>query len=245
MVGLALARWPRIGRLGLVGAAACAYSFVYFTGTVIYALGLGSAVVRTGVYPRWPASRWWSGSASSRRGCRTRPASWRPASGTSRSSAWGRHSWPRLRRCAREGDHTERSGRSGPRGRVRERQGLLRRHQDPEDRVDQDLAARDDHEQQHEQQPRDPRPMPKRRPRPAHTPPSSRPSRGRTRPCAARLWWMSFMRRTSFESVSGCLPVHSTTVRRTGTQVHQVQPWLDPETGSREGRRTTWEGCAG
>ena len=83
VMGLALARWPRLGRLGLVGAAAYAYSFVYFTGTVIYALvrgtpdfatlsdelgiwmtvhgvvmllgalGLGSAVVRTGVYPRW------------------------------------------------------------------------------------------------------------------------------------------------------------------------------------------------
>jgi hypothetical protein len=83
VLGLALARWPRLGRLGLVGAAAYAYSFVYFTGTVIYALvhdtadfaelseelgiwmtvhgvvmllgalGLGYAVLRSGVYPRW------------------------------------------------------------------------------------------------------------------------------------------------------------------------------------------------
>jgi hypothetical protein len=83
VVGLALARWPRLGRLGLVGAAVYAYAFVYFTGTVIYALvhhtadfaalsdelgvwmtvhgglmllgalGLGSAVLRSGVYPRW------------------------------------------------------------------------------------------------------------------------------------------------------------------------------------------------
>jgi hypothetical protein len=83
VVGLALARWPRLGRLGLVGAALYAYAFVYFTGTVIYALvhdtadfaalsdelgiwmtvhgavmllgalGLGYAVIRSGVYPRW------------------------------------------------------------------------------------------------------------------------------------------------------------------------------------------------
>jgi hypothetical protein len=82
-LGLAFARWPRLGRLGLVGAALYAYSFVYFTGTVIYALvhdtadfaalsdelgiamtvhggvmllgalGLGHAVARSGVYPRW------------------------------------------------------------------------------------------------------------------------------------------------------------------------------------------------
>jgi hypothetical protein len=34
---------------------------------------------------------------------------------------------------------------------------LLRRHQDPQDRVDQDLAARDKHEQQHEEDSRGPR----------------------------------------------------------------------------------------
>src|SRR5215212_1640133 len=34
--------------------------------------------------------------------------------------------------------------------------------------------------------------MPKRRPRPATTPPSTRPSRGRTRPWAAKVAWISF-----------------------------------------------------
>ena len=38
--------------------------------------------------------------------------------------------------------------------------GGLRRHQDPQDRVDDDLAARDDHEQQDEQQARGPRVQP-------------------------------------------------------------------------------------
>jgi hypothetical protein len=42
------------------------------------------------------------------------------------------------------------------RGRL-DRHGLLRRHQDPEERVDQDLAARDDHEHQDEEKSRRPR----------------------------------------------------------------------------------------
>src|SRR3954463_13866582 len=33
--------------------------------------------------------------------------------------------------------------------------------------------------------------MPKRRPKPAITPPGTRPSRGRMRPCSAKLWRMS------------------------------------------------------
>jgi hypothetical protein len=83
VMGLYAVQRPRIGRLGLVGAAAFAYSYVFFTGTVIYALiartpnyralssvlagwmtlhGLimvaggvcfGLAVVRAGVLPRW------------------------------------------------------------------------------------------------------------------------------------------------------------------------------------------------
>jgi hypothetical protein len=74
---------PRIGRLGFVGAIAYAYSYVFFTSTVVYALisgtpnyktlakvfgawmtvhelilllgglALGLAVVRAGVLPRW------------------------------------------------------------------------------------------------------------------------------------------------------------------------------------------------
>lgn len=83
VLGLAVVQWPRIGRLGLVSAAAYAYAFVYFTGTVVYALventsdyealsddlnpwltihgvimviaglGFGYAVVRAAILPRW------------------------------------------------------------------------------------------------------------------------------------------------------------------------------------------------
>jgi hypothetical protein len=82
VIGLWLVR-PRIGRLGAVSAMAYAYAFVYFTGTVVYALvdgtrdfehlgealdpamtihgavmviagvGFGYAVSRTGALPRW------------------------------------------------------------------------------------------------------------------------------------------------------------------------------------------------
>ena len=38
IVGLALAQRPRIGRLGMWSALAYAYSYVFFTGTVVYAL---------------------------------------------------------------------------------------------------------------------------------------------------------------------------------------------------------------
>jgi hypothetical protein len=38
VVGLALVQWPRIGRAGVVAAVAYGYAFVYFTGTVVYAL---------------------------------------------------------------------------------------------------------------------------------------------------------------------------------------------------------------
>jgi hypothetical protein len=51
-----------------------------------------------------------------------------------------------------------RSGTGGRRGVRRLRTDhLLRRHQDPQDRVDQDLAAGDKHEQQHEEDSRGPR----------------------------------------------------------------------------------------
>jgi hypothetical protein len=83
VIGLALAQQPRLGRLGMVGAIAYAYAYVYFTGTVVYALvdgtadfdelndelgwwmtahgavmllgglALGFAVARAGVLPRW------------------------------------------------------------------------------------------------------------------------------------------------------------------------------------------------
>jgi hypothetical protein len=76
---------PRIGRLGLIGSVAYAYSFVFFTGTVIYALvhetrtydelagdlqpwmtihgaimviaglAFGAAVIRARILPRWTA----------------------------------------------------------------------------------------------------------------------------------------------------------------------------------------------
>jgi hypothetical protein len=38
VIGLALVQRPQIGTLGLVGAVAYAYSYVFFTGTVVYAL---------------------------------------------------------------------------------------------------------------------------------------------------------------------------------------------------------------
>jgi hypothetical protein len=83
VIGLWLVQRPRIGRIGTVSAIAYAYSFVFFTGTVVYALvdgtrefeqlgaalspwmtihgavmliagvGLGYAVSRAGVFPRW------------------------------------------------------------------------------------------------------------------------------------------------------------------------------------------------
>jgi hypothetical protein len=83
VIGLYAVQRPRIGRLGLLGAVAFAYSYVFFTTTVIYALTAGTqnwnalgkvfgawmtvhglimlvgglafglAVVRGGVLPRW------------------------------------------------------------------------------------------------------------------------------------------------------------------------------------------------
>ena len=85
VVGLAAAQQPRIGRLGMWSALAYAYSYVYFTGTVVYALvntpkdyaalsddlgalmilhgavmvaaglGLGYAMLRARVLPVWTA----------------------------------------------------------------------------------------------------------------------------------------------------------------------------------------------
>ena len=83
VIGLWLVQRPRMGRIGAVSAIAYAYSFVFFTGTVVYALvdgtrdfeqlgaalspwmtihgavmliagvGFGFAVSRAGVLPRW------------------------------------------------------------------------------------------------------------------------------------------------------------------------------------------------
>ena len=83
VIGLYLVQRPQIGRLGRLGAVAYAYSFVFFTGTVVYALvdgtgdytalssdlgawmtvhgaimvlaglGFGVAVIAAGVLPRW------------------------------------------------------------------------------------------------------------------------------------------------------------------------------------------------
>jgi hypothetical protein len=83
VLGLYAVQRPQIGRLGLLGAAAFAYSYVFFTGTVLYALiartpnyhmltkvfgvwmtvhglimlvgglSFGLAVVQAGVLPRW------------------------------------------------------------------------------------------------------------------------------------------------------------------------------------------------
>jgi hypothetical protein len=46
---------PRIGRLGFVGALAFAYSYVFFTGTVMYALAAGTAnyTALTAVFGWW------------------------------------------------------------------------------------------------------------------------------------------------------------------------------------------------
>ena len=43
VIGLYLVQRPPIGRLGLFGAVAYAYAFVYFTGTVVYALVEGTS----------------------------------------------------------------------------------------------------------------------------------------------------------------------------------------------------------
>jgi hypothetical protein len=83
VIGLYLVQRPQIGRLGRLGAAAYAYSYVFFTGTVVYALingtsdytalshelqpwmtihgavmvlaalGFGVAVIRAKFMPRW------------------------------------------------------------------------------------------------------------------------------------------------------------------------------------------------
>jgi hypothetical protein len=83
VIGLYAVQRPRIGRLGLFGAVAYAYSYVFFTSTVVYALvartpnwtalgkvfgawmtvhglvmvvgglSFGLAIVRAGVFPRW------------------------------------------------------------------------------------------------------------------------------------------------------------------------------------------------
>jgi hypothetical protein len=83
VIGLYVVQRPRIGRLGLIGAIGYAYSFVFFTGTVLFAmvngtsdwgalsdrlgtwvfihgavmviagLAFGLAVIRAGVLPRW------------------------------------------------------------------------------------------------------------------------------------------------------------------------------------------------
>ncbi|CAN5880299.1 hypothetical protein BH09ACT7_BH09ACT7_27790 [soil metagenome] len=42
VVGLYLAQRPKIGRLGLISAIAYAYSYVFFTGTVIYVIANGT-----------------------------------------------------------------------------------------------------------------------------------------------------------------------------------------------------------
>jgi hypothetical protein len=85
VVGLYIVQRPQIGRLGRISALAYAYSYVFFTGTVIYALvdatpdykaltnhlgasmtihgvimvlaglAFGWAVIRAGVLPRWTA----------------------------------------------------------------------------------------------------------------------------------------------------------------------------------------------
>jgi hypothetical protein len=85
VLGLAVAQRPRLGRVGGIGAVAYAYAFVFFTGTVVYALvdgtpdydalshdlapwmvvhgavmvvaglGFASGVVRAGLLPRWTA----------------------------------------------------------------------------------------------------------------------------------------------------------------------------------------------
>ena len=83
VIGLYAVQRPQIGRLGLISAIAYAYSFVFFTGTVVYAIvnsttdysaltgdvgasmtvhgaimvvagiGFGLAVIRAGVLPSW------------------------------------------------------------------------------------------------------------------------------------------------------------------------------------------------
>jgi hypothetical protein len=47
VIGLYLVQRPRIGRLGRISAVAYAYSFVFFTGTVVYALLDGTSDYKT------------------------------------------------------------------------------------------------------------------------------------------------------------------------------------------------------
>jgi hypothetical protein len=55
VLGLYAVQRPRIGRLGLYGALAYAYSFVFFASTVVYALAAGSKnwAAITGVFGGW------------------------------------------------------------------------------------------------------------------------------------------------------------------------------------------------
>lgn len=54
-IGLYAVQRPHIGRLGLYGALAYAYSFAFFTGTVVYALAAGSKnwTAVTDVFGAW------------------------------------------------------------------------------------------------------------------------------------------------------------------------------------------------
>lgn len=55
VIGLYAVQRPRIGRLGLFGATAYAYSYVFFTGTVLYALiaGTQNYAALTNVFGAW------------------------------------------------------------------------------------------------------------------------------------------------------------------------------------------------
>src|SRR6476659_7056482 len=73
--------------------------------------------------------------------------------------------------------------------------------------------------------------IPKRRPRPAHTPPRTRSSRGRTKPCWAKLWWMSFMVRALPSGwCAGSLP-DTSTLRRGRCPAHRCTPDSTPSGG--------------
>ena len=121
----------------------------------------------------------------------------RRAARTSSRRAW--HSTQRARP-----PHLEHRGRYGWRwsasdGRVRvgrrlvRRDALLGRHQDPEHRVDQQLAARDHHQEQHEEQSGDPGRQAEPAPDAGADAAEDLAVPGRTRPCWAKLERMSVM----------------------------------------------------
>ena len=112
------------------------------------------------------------------------------------------------------------------------RRRLLGRHQDPQDRVDQDLAAGDDQEQQDEEEPGGPRGRGRnggrvlRRHRPGPAGHATGPVRAGRSCGGCRSWWC-----TSFRWWSGPFPDLSTVRRRTRPRHIGCRPDSPPGPG--------------